>query len=51
MQLIQDIVEIYRNSGTFDTVLAEIQRTTVNALTILFDVAPTLNQFRVLVRA
>ena len=44
-------VEVVRNSGTFDTVLAEVQRTSVNAVTILFDVAPAVNAFRVLVRA
>lgn len=45
------IVEVYRNSGNFDTVLAEIQRTSVNALTILTDTAPAANAFRVMIRA
>lgn len=44
-------VEIYRNSGNFDTVLAEVRRDSVNSVNILFDVAPTANAFRVLVRA
>lgn len=44
-------VDVYRNSGNFDGVLAEVQRTTVNSITILFDVAPAANAFRVLVRA
>jgi hypothetical protein len=44
-------VEVYRNSGNFDTVLAEVQRTSVNSITILFDTAPAANAFRVLVRA
>lgn len=44
-------VEVYRNSGNFDTVLAEVQRTSVNAVTILFDAAPALNAYRVLVLA
>ena len=44
-------VEVYRNSGNFDTVLAEVQRTSVNSVTILFDTAPAANAFRVLVRA
>ena len=44
-------VEVYRNSGNFDTVLAEVQRTSVNALAILFDTAPAANAFRVLVLA
>lgn len=44
------IVELYRNSGNYDTVLAEVQRTGVNAVTILFDTAPAANAFRVMVR-
>lgn len=44
-------VEVYRNSGNFDTVLAEVQRTSVNSVTILFDTAPAANAFRALVRA
>lgn len=44
-------VEVYRNGGNFDTVLAEVQRTSVNSVTILFDTAPAANAFRVLVRA
>lgn len=45
------VVEVLRNSGNYDTVLAEVQRTSVNAVTILFDTAPASNAFRVLVRA
>lgn len=44
-------VEVYRNSGNYDTVLAEVQRTSVNSITVLFDTAPAANAFRVLVRA
>lgn len=44
-------VEIFTNSGNFDSVLAEVQRTSVNAVTIIFDVAPTANAYRVLIRA
>lgn len=44
-------VEVVRNSGNYDTVLAEVQRTSVNAVTILFDTAPTSNAFRVLIAA
>lgn len=44
-------VEVYRNSGNFDTVLVEVQRTSVNAVTILFDTAPAANAYRVMVRA
>lgn len=43
--------EIYRNSGNFDTVLVEVQRTSVNAVTLIFDTAPAANAYRVLVRA
>jgi len=42
-------VEVFRNSGNYDTVLAEVQRTSINAVTILFDTAPASNAFRVLV--
>lgn len=44
-------VDVYRNSGNFDSVLAEVQRTSANAVTVLFDVAPAANAFRVLIRA
>lgn len=44
-------VDVYRNSGNYDTVLVEVQRTSVNSITLLFDVAPASNAFRVLVRA
>jgi hypothetical protein len=44
-------VEIFRNSGNRDTVLAEVQRTSVNAITIVVDTAPAANAFRVLIRA
>lgn len=44
-------VVIYRNSGNYDTILTEVQRSSVNAVVILFDIAPTTNQFKVLVTA
>ncbi|MGZ8181455.1 MAG: hypothetical protein ACXWT1_05820 [Methylobacter sp.] len=44
-------VQVFRNSGNYDTVLVEVQRTSVNAVTLLFDVAPASNAFRVMVRA
>ena len=44
-------VEVYRNSGNFDTVLVEVQRGSTNAVTIVFDTAPTTNAYRVMVRA
>lgn len=42
-------VEIFRNSGNRDTVLAEVQRTSVNAVTIIHDTAPAANAYRVLI--
>lgn len=45
------VVEVYRNSGNYDTVLAEVQRTSVNAVTIVVDTALASNAFRVVVRA
>jgi hypothetical protein len=44
-------VEVFRNSGNFDSVLVEVQRTSVNAVALVFDTAPTANAYRVLVRA
>ena len=44
-------VEVYRNSGNYDTVLAEVQRTSVNQVTVIFDTAPASNAYRVVVRA
>lgn len=43
-------VEVYRNSGNYDTVLVEVRRTSVNAVTIVFDTAPALNSYTVVVR-
>lgn len=42
-------VHVYRNSGNYDKVIAEVQRPTVNSVTVLFDVAPALNGFRAVV--
>lgn len=44
-------VEVYRNSGNFDSVLVETQRTSVNAVTFVFDSAPAASAYRVMVRA
>jgi len=44
-------VVCYRNSGNFDDVLVEVQRTSVNVVTILFDDPPASNAFQVVVRA
>lgn len=45
------MVEVYRNSGSGDTIGVEVTRPTTNTVQLLFDSAPTSNQFRVLVRA
>lgn len=45
------LVEVYRNSGNFDSVLCEVQRTSVNAVTLVFDTAPAVNAYRVSIRA
>lgn len=42
-------VSVFYNSGNYDTILVEIQRTSVNAVTIVFSSAPTSNQFKVMV--
>ena len=44
-------VEVFRNSGNRDTVLAEVHRTSLNAVTVVVDTAPAANAFRALVRA
>jgi hypothetical protein len=38
-------VEVYRNSGNYDTVLVEVRRTSVNVVTLVFDTAPAANAF------
>lgn len=42
-------VAIFRNSGSYDEILADIEHTTVNAVTIKFAAAPTSNLYRVVV--
>ena len=42
-------VEIYRNSGNYDTVIADVQRPSLNRVTVIFANAPTTNQFRAVV--
>lgn len=42
-------VEVFRNSGNYDTVLAEVRRTSVNAVQIVFSSAPTSNAYRVVI--
>ena len=40
-------VEVYRNSGNYDTVVVEVQRTSTNVVTLIFDSAPAANAYRV----
>jgi len=42
-------VQIYTNSGSYDTVEADVERTSTSAVTVRFAVAPTSNQYRVVV--
>lgn len=44
-------VEVYRNSGNYDTVLAEVRRSSVDAVQVVFDTAPAADAYRVVVRA
>ncbi|PPD10294.1 MAG: hypothetical protein CTY36_00435 [Methylocystis sp.] len=44
-------VEIYRNSGNYDSVIVDVERTSVNAVRLTFASAPSSNQFRVVVLA
>lgn len=44
-------VEVFRNSGDYDTVICDVQRTSTSVVTLVFGTAPTTNQYRVLVRA
>lgn len=41
---------IYRNSGNYDEIDAEIRYTSTTQMTVIFSAAPTSNQFRVVVR-
>lgn len=42
-------VEVFRNSGNRDSVIVDVERTSVNAVTITFAAAPASNAFRALV--
>lgn len=42
--------EVFRNSGNRDTVLVEVRRTSVNAVTIITDTPPAVDAFRCVVR-
>lgn len=41
------VVSVHRNSGAFDEVGCDVEKTTVNSVTVRFASAPTSNQFRV----
>lgn len=45
------VVEVYRNSGNYDTVLCDVGRTSVNAVRLNFASAPASNALRVVVLA
>lgn len=46
----QDVeVTIYTNSGVFDEIECDVQHTSANTVTLLFSVAPTASQYRVVV--
>lgn len=44
------IVTVYRNSGSYDQIFAEVDNDNVNSVTVKFNVAPTTNQYRVVVQ-
>jgi hypothetical protein len=43
-------VTLYDNSSPYAEVIADVQHTTTNTITVLFSVAPTSNQYRVVVQ-
>ena len=43
-------VVLYDNTAPFAEVLCDVQHTTVNTVTLLFSIAPTLNQYRVVIQ-
>jgi hypothetical protein len=45
----QVIVEVYKNSGNYDTVLCDVTRPTVNRVTLTFAVAPTSSAYEVVI--
>lgn len=45
------VVTIYDNSSPYAEVMCDVQHSTTNTVTVLFSVAPTSNQYRVVVHA
>lgn len=43
------LVEVYRNSSPYDTVEVEVRRNSTSQVTLIFAVAPTTNEYRVVV--
>jgi hypothetical protein len=43
------LVRVFPNSGQFDDVEVDVQRISVNAVTVIFATAPAANAFRVVV--
>jgi hypothetical protein len=44
-------VTVYEATGTYAEVICDVQHSTTNTATLLFSVAPTLNQYRVVIQA
>lgn len=44
------VVEVFKNSGNYDTVLADVTRPTVNRVTVAFAVAPTAAAYTVVIQ-
>ena len=42
-------VEVYRNSGNYDTILCDVNRTTTNRVNLVFAAAPASNAFTVVI--
>jgi len=45
------IVSVYEATGSYAEVICDVNHATTNTITLLFSVAPTLNQYRVVVHA
>lgn len=43
------VVEVYKNSGNYDTVICDVTRPTVNRVTLTFATAPALNAYTVVI--